>query len=280
MIITILINCKIKNLKKFCLFLFITISIYLIIFCLDSLINSNNITLLNTINCSTALVPVVWGSNLSSALGQTKKLSNLLASMVSLTRYQKSVLIGLMLSDSHFNFPTSKHLNCCLRFSQSLSKFEYFWFVYLIFQNIIIRIPYKETRITETTTYYTLSFYTRCLPCLTAFYSLFYQNRQKIISIELFDYLDAIALAHWICGDGQYKKSGLALCTDSFTLSDVVLLINILIIKFNLECTIQWDNRANGAKYPRIYIRANSMAKLQALVSPYMVPSMLYKIHL
>lgn len=66
------------------------------------------------------------------------------------------------------------------------------------------------------------------------------------------------------------KKSDLALCTDSFTLNEVILLINILIIKFNLNCTIQWNNKANGVKYPRIYIRANSIVKLQTSISKFL----------
>lgn len=39
-------------------------------------------------------------------------------------------------------------------------------------------------------------------------------------------------------GDGSRKNKGLLLCTDSFTIQEVVLLMNILIIKYNLKCTL------------------------------------------
>lgn len=42
--------------------------------------------------------------------------------------------------------------------------------------------------------------------------------------------LDSIALAHWIAGDGAYREQGgLLLCSDSFTLREVILLINLVI---------------------------------------------------
>lgn len=62
---------------------------------------------------------------------------------------------------------------------------------------------------------------------------MFYNDLIKIIKIELFHYFNPIVLAHWICGDGKYSESGgLILYTDSFSLNEVILIINILIIKF------------------------------------------------
>jgi len=73
-------------------------------------------------------------------------------------------------------------------------------------------------------------------------------------------------------GLGDY---GLVLCTDSFTLQDVVILMNVLIIRYNLECTL----RVKGDKKYRIYIRSSSMPPvLRSIVSQHMVSSMLYKL--
>lgn len=106
---------------------------------------------------------------------------------------------------------------------------------------------------------------------------MFYNDLIKIIKIELFHYFNPIVLAHWICGDGKYYESGgLILCTDSFSLNEVILLINILIIKFELDCTIHLNKPGSY----RIYIKKSSMNKLQELVSPHFVQSMLYKINL
>ena len=60
----------------------------------------------------------------------------------------------------------------------------------------------------------------------------------------------------------------------AFTLIDVVKLINILQVKYQLDCTLY--RKVN--KYPIIYIRANSiplarsseMGAIQSIVLPYM----------
>ena len=57
-------------------------------------------------------------------------------------------------------------------------------------------------------------------------------------------------------------------------MEDTIRLINVLIIKYRLECTLH-IHRKN--QY-RIYIRQNSMPLLLNIVSPYMHTSMLYKL--
>jgi LAGLIDADG DNA endonuclease family len=87
--------------------------------------------------------------------------------------------------------------------------------------------------------------------------------------------LTPVALANWIMGDGSRNRYGLVLCTDSYTLENVILLINILIIKYDLNCNLR-EFRKNQF---RIYIQEKSMNKLRLLVKPYMIESMLYKIY-
>lgn len=76
-----------------------------------------------------------------------------------------------------------------------------------------------------------------------------------------------------IMGDGAVRNEGVLICTDNFTVKEVVVLINIFIIKFGLDCTIHYDN-----DYPRIYISKKSMSTLRNLVEPFFIPSMLYKL--
>jgi len=77
-------------------------------------------------------------------------------------------------------------------------------------------------------------------------------------------------------GDGSRGNgTGLLLCTDSFSIQDNVRLINVLIIKYRLDCRI----RKHG-EYPRIYIRQRSIPLLRSIVLPYIHNSMLYKLQL
>jgi hypothetical protein len=73
--------------------------------------------------------------------------------------------------------------------------------------------------------------------------------------------------------DGVSSRYGLTLCTDSFTIQEIVLLINILIIKYDLNCTIHKSN-----KNYRIYIKADSMFKLHKIVDPFILPLSAYKL--
>jgi hypothetical protein len=75
-------------------------------------------------------------------------------------------------------------------------------------------------------------------------------------------------------GDGSKKNDGITLCTDGFTLKEVILLINILIIKFDISPTVHTEK----AKYYRIYINGKDLKKLRPKVEPYFIKSLLYKI--
>lgn len=92
---------------------------------------------------------------------------------------------------------------------------------------------------------------------------------KKIIAVpaNIFDTLTPVALAFWILFLILYNKikknksgdrrHGLVLCTHSFTFKDTVILLNVLVIKFRLECTIQQQ----GTQY-FIYVRESSIPLL------------------
>lgn len=82
-----------------------------------------------------------------------------------------------------------------------------------------------------------------------------------------------VALAVWAQADGSKHNSGFTLCTNSFTLQQAVLLLNILKIRYGLDCTIYYDKGR-----PVVHVKSNSMSTFRALVTPYFHPSMLYKL--
>jgi hypothetical protein len=90
--------------------------------------------------------------------------------------------------------------------------------------------------------FFALILRTPCLPFLTDLYNLFYINGIKGIPAEyIYDLLTPIALAHWIIGDGTWTDPGTLLCTNSFTFPDVVCLMNVLVIRYGLVCTLRKD---------------------------------------
>ena len=125
---------------------------------------------------------------------------------------------------------------------------------------------------------YDLLLYTRSLCCISELHSLFYENGiKRIPAVEnIYELLTPVALAHIIKGDGTRRGQGLILCTHSYSLPDVVRLINVLIIKYILICTLQMYKQ----KQPTIYISSKCKKLFTAIVLPYFAPSILYKIGL
>lgn len=72
--------------------------------------------------------------------------------------------------------------------------------------------------------------------------------------------------------DGTYN-SGVRIQTESFTVKEVVFILNILTIKFNLECNIHTQRG-----YPIIYINSKSIKRNMHNLLPHMHESMKYKL--
>ncbi|GGQ40342.1 hypothetical protein GCM10010275_72580 [Streptomyces litmocidini] len=75
-------------------------------------------------------------------------------------------------------------------------------------------------------------------------------------------------------GDGSYTHKGVTLNLQSFTVKELILLINVFYIKFDIKCTLHKSRN----KYV-IYINVESMKKLYPHIEPFIIPSMKYKIH-
>ena len=196
--------------------------------------------------------------------------------MVQLAPYQYSVIIGLLLSDDWLIFASKTNKNSRLGFSQSAAHGEYFWFVFFSLSHYCSSYPIVRIRSRFEQETIGLQFFTRSMPCLTELHSLFYPNGVKIIPNNIIELLIPVALAHMIMEDGSVQRHGLIICTNSYSIEDVVRLMNVLIIRYRLECTIHLK-RQNKMEY-LIYIQQGYMPSLLNIVSPYMHSSMLYKL--
>ena len=146
----------------------------------------------------------------------------------------------------------------------------------MLLSHFVSSIPHTDFTTLKSTgkTYLGVRFDTRVYPVFNQLYSLFFVNGRKTITNELFHYMSPQALAYWIMSDGAHSEGGLILCTDCFTVQEVVVLINILIIRYELQCTIQ-----SAAGMSRIYISRHSMASLRSIVGPHMLPFSNYKLN-
>lgn len=216
---------------------------------------------------------VLFGKNLASTVGI--KFSRTQLAMIRIAPYQYSVVIGLLLSDGWVIIASKTSKNARLGFKQSLAHFEYLWFVFNLLSHYCSSSPCLRTGTRAGNRSYDLEFFTRSMPCITELRSLFYPNGVKIVPHNIYELLTPIALAHMIMGDGAAQSHGLIICSDSYSIEDIVRLItHVLIIKYRLDCTL----RVNRKNQYRIYIRQSSMPLLQDIVRPHFHSSMLYKI--
>ncbi len=106
-------------------------------------------------------------------------------------------------------------------------------------------------------------------------HELWYVDKKKVVPQNIGEYLTPLALAIWIIDDGARVSKGLKLCTNSFTYSEVLLLVNVLNKNFNLKASVISAGKKD--QYV-LYVWKQSMDELRKIVLPYILPEIKYKI--
>lgn len=199
---------------------------------------------------------------------ETKKLSKL----------QREVLIGILLGKANLKANTRK-TKYSLQILQSDQHKEYVFHLYEIFKNLTTTPPIKfvfQDKRFSGKSYTGWSFNTTNQACFRFYAHQFYRNERKVVPKLISKWLSPRAIAYWYMDDGDQKwkdKSlGVRFCTDNFILSEINTLIEILQKKYQLKC----GKQKKDDKF-RIYISRDSYVPLTNLVSPFFIPSMIYK---
>ena len=242
----------------------------------NSLLIKNLSTKTNTLSTSCKQI-TLWNKQIGiNSMSFKSKLTNNEKFLLNLTPRVKSILTGSILSDAWLQ--KRGEWNPRIGFKQSINNFPYLWYIYNELGYLCSGLPMLAKTVTRGKIFYSVFLQTRQLACLNEIFNLFYLtiNGQviKTVKQELFFYMDYMVLANWIMGDGSKRAKGLVLCTDNFSLQEVVLLVNILILKFDINPTIQKEKN-----YFRIYINEKSLMKIKPFIKPYFVDHFLYKIN-
>lgn len=238
----------------------------------------------------------IWDKPLGlSSHNRKQKITNFERSMLQLTPRARSIIIGILLSDGWMN--KYGHWNPRLGLKQSLKNFPYLFYVYNELSYLCSGPLYSSKNKLRGKEYISLAFQTRQLESLLEIWNLLYVKKKKknmkTIKYDLYNYMNYIVLAHWIMGDGSYHFKAVILCTHGFSLEEVVILFNILIIKFDISPTIQiskavWDPemykkmKAKDFRMKNRYlirIGRKDLEKLRPKLLPYFCDHFLYKIN-
>lgn len=218
----------------------------------------------------------LYGTNLLCTVGYpyyTKKIRYL----IDIPENIMKPLVGIILSDGSITVNNNSIYkeNARFRFKQSMKQIEYVHLVFQIMGHYCSSYPHYIKGRLNRKDFYGIEIVSRALPCFLNLRDKFYKRGKKIVPHDLFDILTYEGLAHWIMSDGSFVKGGgLYLNTQSFTVLECVLIINVLIIKFDLSTTLQMQRNK-----PIIYFKVNSVKKLYPNIQNYIIKSMEYKFH-
>ena len=182
----------------------------------------------------------------------------------SLTKEQKSILIGVLLGDGAMR----KKTHALLEINHSFKQREYVDWLYQKFQNFVDTRP-KMRKSNGTRIAY--RFTTKSVPVLTTFYDKFFKQKHKIIPDDLI--LTPLTLAVWYMDDGSRCDEDIYLNSQQFTKEEQEKLVGMLYIQHHIQASLNKDKQ-----YLRIRIRKESVKRMMNMISSYIIPTMRYKL--
>jgi hypothetical protein len=193
-----------------------------------------------------------------------------------LTQRQKAILIGSLLGDTTIEL---RWKNARAKFDHSVIQKDYLFWKYSELKNLATGEPQLVHQSPHWKTgkiYSNWHFSTKVLSELNFYRHIFYRDSKKIVPQNIQELLtDPISLAVWLMDDG-YKRNdcdAVRISTDAFSATEQQRLIVCLKNNFGLHSVLH-----KKGKWWNIYIPQPEMEKLRNLVTPYIIPSMRYKI--
>jgi hypothetical protein len=184
----------------------------------------------------------------------------------SLTKFQRSVVIGSLLGDGYLRQVPGRK-DAFLEINHAIFQRAYVDWKYEVLKSVSRSAPKERQGNGRRVAY---RFYTRQSPEMTDLLCRWYQGGKKIIPADT--QIDPITLAVWYMDDGSMcRGSDVYLNTQQFSLQDQELLIDKL-GSVGLFATLNKDKQ-----YYRIRFLKASIQPLKNMISAHIIPSMRYK---
>lgn len=240
--------------------------------CLKCFINNINLYFLHSCNSPIAywIMPLLYTSK-----NKIKGLSRIGPHDKNIS----SIIFGSLLGDAHAE-KRNGGLGTRISFYQESTHVSYLLWLHSVLASAGYcnkNAPKIQTRLgSKGVVRKIMRFHTWTYTSFNFIHDLFYtENQVKRVPANIAEYLSPLALAIWIMDDGAKVSKGLKFCTNSYTYSDCLLLVEVLYLNFKLKATVQSAGVPN--QYV-LYIWKESMPLLREIVLPYMIREMKYKI--
>lgn len=185
----------------------------------------------------------------------------------SLTKFERSIVIGSLLGDGYMRIIPGRS-DAFLEINHSIKAKDYVDYKYQSLQRLCISAP-KQRNSNEGRVAY--RFFTKQHNELTEIYHLFYKDTKKVIPKDIV--IDPVVLAIWYMDDGsKCRNHDIYLNTQQFSISDQKILLSKL-RDLQINARLNKDN-----KYHRIRILKQSIGTFMSIITPYIVPTMHYKL--
>lgn len=188
------------------------------------------------------------------------------------------MIIGSLLGDACLecrSIGVRTPITARFRVHHGLKQKEYVLWKYNVLREFVNKEPSKISwsnpkRNLHETSYY---FHTKSMRELGYLYHYFYKNGQKVLPQDIFTVLNPRMIAVWFMDDGSNTKESFTLNTHNFPQEEQMRIVKFFRDSYRINATIVKDRTKL-----KISIGKYSFQDFTAIVLPYIIPSMVYKI--
>lgn len=192
-----------------------------------------------------------------------------------LSKLQREILVGILLGDACLETRNSGR-TFRLKVEQSVAHERYLVHLHEQFRCWTLSPPHSVRRVRRGVVTESLSFSTVSHSAFRFYGHQFYIDGKKRVPELIHRWLTPRGLAYWLMDDGSIKSrqsKGVIINTHGFCPSDVERLVSVLSGAFGMQCSCR--RQRDGIQ---IYISGSSYERVIALVEPFFIPDMRYKL--
>lgn len=188
-------------------------------------------------------------------------------------------MVGSLLGDARLECRSlgKRHaISARLRIQQGERQKEYVFWKYEQLKNLVssgpqkIKAGYDKQRNKDWFSWY---FHTKTMEELGYLHHIFYPGGEKIFPEDIVPFITPRALAVWFMDDGSNNGNACTISTHSFSWEDQQRIVLFFRGRFDIRPSIQKDRTRF-----KIYMGKREYEKLKAVITPFIIPSMIYKI--